>query len=348
MYVENTLLRTQPMEFFKTYAVSPPNDAGSYQTMDPSVPRPPGVGLDRPVIVPIQTLTKVQTLWSDPGNTVLPSDSDKVEYQKVVKGAVVYADVVDVDRDKPGAKTLKLSTTYNAGLVPVWYLPWCSSRLIELYIKDVGADMDNTEENPRIFFTAALSGCSVFVDGAPSHPRVVHAGINGKLKDDAANFWRSMLFKLSSTSSVPINDHLMELNKFQYQGTVWADAYKQFLQADHRDILTIKDVNEWASVFGIRYGRLWSFYVQRNATVSTVRVIKKSDVGVNKVGGEKRLFLKNTEFNVTTQTQKGRGLFSKSKTLYLAHEEFARPIIIEEIYPTRQARIEPKRALLVS
>lgn len=342
--VDNGLLLKRPMDFFKKYAISPPDDAGS-RTVD--VP-----GKTMKTLVGNQTLTKSLELWSDPDEAVLPKDISRIDYQKVVGGKVVWADVIDVERDKPGAKSFKLSMDEGPDLVPIYYLPWCSGKLMELRIPDVGADMDNIGEHPRLFVTAALSGCSVFVDGHPARPRIVHAGINGALKVDAAAFWRSMLGKIGSKTGVGIDDHLREANKHEYMATPWAFAFKQFLQADHRDTLEIREVQEWASVFGIRFGRLWSFYLQRNATATTYRIVKKSSTQVvkRKIGGkvmESQRMLKGSGLHVTEQVVEGEGFFSRNKTLYVVKEDVAMPIMIDSFYPTGNAHITPTRTLIV-
>ncbi len=343
MSADNDLLLKKPMEFFKHYAVSPPDDAGGM-----IVP----IEGQRPELRPIQTLSPSLEIWSDPNHIVLPKDVERIDYQIVKKNKVVFADVQDVPRDKPGAKTFKISGKQSGGLVPIYYLPWSSGKLIEIRLEDVKADMDNIDEFPRLFFTAALSGCSVYVDGDPARPRIVHAGINGALKDDAANFWRRMLSGVGTKTGRTLDDHLQEVNKSQYMNTVWGMAFKNFLQADHKNVLTIQDVKEWASVFGIRFGRLWSFYLQRNATVSTLRVVKKSQVSsttrTDPTGSTTEHSLKGTPFNVDKVVQKGKGFLGSSKTIYIAKEQFAKPLIIEEFYPTGKARIQPARSLLVT
>lgn len=333
------------MEFFKNFAISPPNDAGHDVVLMP--------GQKMATLTSKQTLTKALEIWSDEDLVVLPSGLPKptIDYQRVIAGKVVWADVIPVDRDKPGAKTfaLQMETGGNRkalktlGLVPIYYLPWSSGKLIEIRLPDVGADMDNTAEHPRLFFTAALSGCSIFVDGDPARPRIVHAGINGALKEDAATFWRSMLKNVSRNTGIPIDDHLREVNKNQYMATVWAKGFKNFLQADHKSTLDITDVKEWASVFGIRFGRLWSFYLQRNVTATTYRLVKKKDTHIFKPNANTSIrVLKSSGLDVV---EKDNGFFSKS--VYVVKEEVAMPMTIEEFYPTGNARITPYRHTII-
>ncbi|WP_295851030.1 hypothetical protein [uncultured Xylophilus sp.] len=339
---DNELLLARPMDFFKRYAVSPPDDAGSR-----TVPVPGRLA----TLVANQTLTKSLELWSDPNHTVLPPSVERIDYQQVIGGKVVWADVTTVERDKPGAKTFKITMEEADGLVPIYYLPWCSGKLMEMRLPDVGADMDNIAEHPRLFFTAALSGCSVFVDGHPARPRIVHAGINGALKTDAVAFWRDMLNGISVKTGRPIDDHLREANKLEYMNTPWAMGFKQFLQADHRDTMEIREVKEWASVFGIRFGRLWSFYLQRNATATTYRLVKKSDTTIltHKYTKEKFRVVKNQpHLVVASQVQKGHGFFSRDKTIHVVKEDVALPLMIDEFYPTGQAHIKPERRIIAT
>ena len=68
-----------------------------------------------------------------------------------------------------------------------WWLPWQSRHIVTLKIDALNGmlkDAANVDfPNPGLFFTAALSGCSVFVRGHVQHPSVYHAGIDGKLFD---------------------------------------------------------------------------------------------------------------------------------------------------------------------
>lgn len=215
----NKMLRTKPLEFMKQYAVSPPDGAGMSVVDDPAG-RLNAEGMPMKTTAPNQTLTPARTVWNDPGGVIKGDQVNSIDFRQVVAGGAVYVDVVDVVRDKPGAKTFDISKVNAGGRVPIHFLPWNSGSLVSMKLPDAGADMDNPE-NPNIFFTAALSGCSVFVDGHPARPRVVHAGINEKLTMTAKGFWEQRLFDLARLPGQSIDDHLRSVNKGQYSKTPW-------------------------------------------------------------------------------------------------------------------------------
>lgn len=326
----NQLLRDKPMDFMRRFAVSPPSGAG-YSV----VPNPLG-GMG--TLAPNQSLTPKQTIWKDALGTAMPAATPMVGAMRVAKGGVVWVNVVDVPRDKPGAKTFDVSMTSQGDRVPVHFLPWDGmGSLVEMYLRDPGADLDDPD-NPNIFFTAALSGCSVFVDGDPTRPHVVHAGIDGKLKVDAADFWRDRLIDLGRMKSVPLplDDHLQEVNKDQYgDSSMWIRGYRNWLEASAGDTMTIRRVSGWACVFGIRFGRHWSFYVQRNATVSLTTLVKRSDVDRSTKTAP---VLKGSATPVQATVQK-KGLFGK-KVVYSSTTDHARPVVIESFYPRGGAVIK--------
>ena len=65
---------------------------------------------------------------------------------------------------------------------PIFFLPWQANRVTKIKLStpdDVGGDV-------RIFFTAALTGCSVFVEGDPKNPTVYHANAKADMPDGLA------------------------------------------------------------------------------------------------------------------------------------------------------------------
>ena len=206
--------------------------------------------------------------------------------------------------------------------------------MVTMKLKEANGEDNDDPDNPGIFFTAALSGCSVFVDGAPTRPRIVHAGLTGKIAQTAKDFWEERLVDLAGHQGMPIDDHLLSIDKSRYMNTIWGRAYKQWLEDEYKGVLTINSVSEWACVFGIRFGRLWSFYLQKNATVTTHRVLKKSDVSSSKSHGKRVFKHKGTNLPVNVRA-KGKGLISRHKKIYTLTQSYARPIMIEEFFPTR-------------
>lgn len=124
-------------------------------------------------------------------------DQTKVEFTKLKveeQGErMAYISLEKVTRDKVGALTFSCSTAdatptaARATQVPIWWLPWQSHHMVKMKIATqptlVLDSAGQVLPNPDVFFTAAVSGCSVFVRGDPSGPSVYHGGIDGKLVD---------------------------------------------------------------------------------------------------------------------------------------------------------------------
>lgn len=315
----NQLLRERPLDLFRRHAVSPPGMA------------------------PGQTTTSLHTIWRDAQNKVLTEGGvdDTIGNLRVTSGGIKYINLKQsTDPVKRGSLTFSYSDGPQDDAVPVHFLPWRSQHLYEMHLPEVGADIDNIDANPRIFFTAALSGCSVFVDGNPARPRIVHAGIDGALKTDTAKFWRKQLHTLAKQRGQLVEENLQEINRNNYTDTVDVIAYKRWLQARHSDRFSVKEVKEWASVFGIRFGRLWSFYLQRNATITTMRFVKKSDVTKRFVNDSRTDFLDRNGVNLNRTVTKRR--FRSDKKVYVATEVHNRPMDIKPFYPQGDGTIRIK------
>ena len=101
-------------------------------------------------------------------------------------------------------------------LVPIWFLPWDSAgAVIEL---DIPAKGTVRGDDPDIFFTAAVNGCSVFFRGTPKSPVVYHAGgdtCKGSDHVAAAKFWRDLMMGnvLGKDVAAP---GMKEVNKTDY------------------------------------------------------------------------------------------------------------------------------------
>lgn len=201
----------------------------------------------------------------------------------------------------------------RADLLPIYYLPWRPDRFVRMTIPayrtenvmefgnpknlepfgkqaistkpgypklDVGVD----PYNPHLFFTAALTGCSVFVYGDPRQPTVTHVGTQTDTPygDDCASFWRELLLverfqrlhHEGSAYEVNVDDYMGET------GSVW--AFRRWL-ARQPEKFTVKSITPFGSVFGIRYGSLWSFYLQESAFIDRYRVVQKTRTRVARV-----------------------------------------------------------------
>jgi hypothetical protein len=204
-----------------------------------------------------------------------------------------------------GADTIVVTThDPGAGLVPAWFMPWNSaggtvSLSIPSKVKfDLGFWQANAhyggssgkgkivEEYPTFFLTAAINGCSVFVTGASTEPKIFHSGSGGTVEGDAVQVWRDMVLNITGKS--PAEMDMAEVNKTKYvkdgtkssQGantTRMANRFEDVLNRYYeKGPVQIKEVRPWGAVFGVcdEFGS-WTFYLQENATIRYDVVEKK-------------------------------------------------------------------------
>lgn len=177
----------------------------------------------------------------------------------------------------------------RAGYLPAYFLPWDKNGgIVEMTIPDLDPARPKTEY-PDLFFTAALSGCSVFVKGPARKPIVQHCGIetggssvfNGM---SAEEYWRFLSDYVEMSSKLRYNaDIAGEANKADYvSGHVLPDGSKttknalrfekmlkkHYAKPGSRPI-DVQVVFPWGCVFGLRdaLGN-WTFYLQENASIS--------------------------------------------------------------------------------
>ena len=272
-----------PLEFAKDKSICPPDNIAGYKgksatTLDTSGYKGVGPDPERPV--------------------------GSVRYARVMKSKKVgYIEMFNdmrpggaraEDRNDEGKGVIRMTAGYTqmGDAEPVYFLPWDESgAIVKLTIPRKG----ELATDPDIFFTAAINGCSVFVQGSANAPTVYHAGGNTGRQDhnDAARFWRMALRNHIRTSETAQGRGQVaaEINKTHYvktPGTVgnsttpvaqqYEDELKRLLKKNKSVKITM--VNPWGCVFGVRTGNDWAFYLQENGTVvcnyvtdSTVRTI---------------------------------------------------------------------------
>lgn len=104
--------------------------------------------------------------------------------------------------------------------------------------------------------------------------------------------------------------------------TANTDEYLRWLKTLPSGPVTVSHVVPWGCVFGIRYGRLWSFYLQENAVIHTYKVVAKY----------------STE--TVTDTKKVLGAFNKNVTQDVSVRKLAklestvnRPVKVRDFFP---------------
>ena len=91
----------------------------------------------------------------------------KLQKHDSFHGALTFQAIIPSGKDK-----------IPPGHIPVWFLLGKVDHLIEMTIPKRENEDDDGPDDPKIFFTAAINGCSVFVRGDPRSPTVTHAGIS--------------------------------------------------------------------------------------------------------------------------------------------------------------------------
>ncbi|HEU4630716.1 MAG TPA: hypothetical protein VFS08_13275 [Gemmatimonadaceae bacterium] len=269
------------LAFMKTRALCPPNEVENYRgrlatTLDTSSFSP--------------TATTANYKVDSVGYRVMPRDR-KVAYVELYEdrdrsGIMAKTDldgniISRGEQNIEGIGVIRFRSSFDErpGWAPVYFQPWDSSgAIVRLRIPPKGT----TDPDPDIFLTAAINGCSVFVQGSADSPTLYHAGGDTGQSDhnQAARFWREALAKhiRDSASARGRGSLAAEVNKTEYvktPGTVGnattprAQEYERWLKAklDKAGRFTVTMVNPWGCVMGIRTGTTWSFYLQENATV---------------------------------------------------------------------------------
>ncbi|HTV42642.1 MAG TPA: hypothetical protein VMF08_18910 [Candidatus Sulfotelmatobacter sp.] len=251
-----------PLEFAKENSICPPDDIGGYKGKQAAV-------LDTSGYKGI-----------GPGTEVTSVKYSRVMRSKKIGYIELFNDMRAVGNNE-GLGVVRLKTQYStfgeAG--PVYFLPWdAGGAIVKLRIPNKGAHAPD----PDIFFTAAINGCSVFVQGNPDAPTVYHAGGGTGRSDanDAARFWRQTLANhIKDSQSAQGRGKIGgEVNKTDYvktpgtvnnQSTPRAEAYERQLKEklNKKKSFQVTTVFPWGCVFGVRTGVNWAFYLQENATV---------------------------------------------------------------------------------
>lgn len=259
-----------PMSVAKHFAICPPSDLGGYTGQH---------------IHDINT-SAIPMFGAGPGR-------DSVKFERIAASRkVIYMELFK-DSGGVGNNEGRDVLRFNAqedpfgDARPIYFLPWDSGgAVVQLTIPRKGV----RDEDPDIFFTAAINGCSVFVQGTPQQPTIYHGGGDTGRSDhqDAARFWRQAVKShIDGMHNVMDGQVHSEVNKTHYiktPGTVAnsstprAEAYEKLLkdELEKRGKFQVQMVNPWGCVFGIRTGEDWEFYLQENATVICQYISRRS------------------------------------------------------------------------
>ncbi len=280
------LLHDRPLDLFRRYAVSPPDAAIGDEVTDAL-----GATVRRRVMQ-VASRSPIATNGTFRGLFNSRADFSGSGFEHGVVGAkkIAWVKIVE-DTVRHGALTFKAIipdsiATAPADHIPVWFLPWESRQLVEMTIPPRQSEDDDDPDDPGLFFTAGINGCSVFVRGDARSPTITHAGISqGQTPygDNPAEFWRHLLNAHLAAEQGPsrISGEVNNTHYINQTGrsgeafTANSDRYLKWLQTLPSGPMKVSSVTPWGCVFGIRYGRLWSFYLQENAVVNTYTIVAK-------------------------------------------------------------------------
>lgn len=279
---ENEKFMKDPLAYMRKRSICPPDNIVGDNTRGNTATR-----LDTSTFVPTFTSLNAQPRDIRYARVM---NSMKVAYIKMFKDKRKDPNI----RNDEGVDTIRFKSQFGskAGYMPVYFLPWdVSGAIVRLTIPAKGT----MNPDPDIFFTAAINGCSVFVQGADTTPTVYHAGGDTGQSDhnQAARFWREALQRhINNTASAGARGRIMaEVNKTDYiktPGTIGnsttpkAMQYEALLKQNlDKGKFSVYMVNPWGCVMGIRTGNNWSFYLQENGTV-ICNIVSKTGVEVRK------------------------------------------------------------------
>lgn len=320
-----------PLEFFRTTTVNPPAEVVQYrQTQNIALDAQLRFFSDRGAI-------GRNNIAYTSGQVIPQVVWIEFEQDPVYPGAVKFT--VDYAQAQPNAATYTdVSADFEQRVdardrLPVWYLPWKPNHLAGLTIpryreenvRDFRGPTDARElfidpYNPHLFFTAGLTGCSVFAYGDPRSPTIVHAGTNTSTPygDDSARFWRELLFVERFQRRVH-GGIAREINVGDYMGDT--PSFQDFNAWLGRQPSTfvVEQVINFGSVFGIRYGAHWSLYLQQNAIVMRYKLEKRTRRTETQTGGILGFFTKTVVSEVQYEVKKDTTI--------------TRPISVRPFYP---------------
>lgn len=276
-------LERDPLEFLKTHSVLPQDytghNPGIFNKANSATPG--GADIDETLV--IQRRLR------------------QIAYTKVAR-------VVDPQNQSEQKNTYKLffETGTQAGFdaadyVACWFLPWASNHLTRMQIPPKLPPKPGAGKSPLdpdLFFTAAISGCSVMVAGDPRAPIVTHGGTTdnrSNLKADNAFVggnsrlhWQDLFQKDLTKHGLALPIH--GIHKGDYVNTAFsgttpeAAQYESFLKSSSAKSMRIDRVMPQGCVFGVRDATgSWSFYLQKTVTFTFTRLRKKGRFNVKYV-----------------------------------------------------------------
>lgn len=197
------------------------------------------------------------------------ADEKAVRSQKY-KATILKLNFMSVD-SMAGCREVKLNVARNdADSSPgIWmfYLPWSPMSVTSMKIPP--------NSGIKYFFTAGLSGCSIFVREGLMSPQIYHAGSSATCNYDATEFWEHCMFRICNNQ----RDQIMKcINKYDYlksgdqSGSATTEGFKDWLKKTYPNAKSLKVSATFGCVFGVQNmeDRTWKFYLQQRALYEIV------------------------------------------------------------------------------
>ena len=267
---KNKAFMEDPIGFMKKYSVCPADDIGMY------------IG-DKAVSMNTSGTTGSDYVYSmiDPTKAVA-----WLNFSKKPRGSGVNLAFIP---KAEGVISVDGNYAEQSGKVKSYFLPWTAGGgIIKISIPTKGTVP--SAQDADFFFTATITGCSIFIKGTPQAPEVYHAGGDTKQNDplQAALFWRNLMATYSGPGAVA-----KEVDKTQYisdptarkkgTNTQNSETFEDWLKSNKPADLDIQMVFPWGCVMGLRdKNGDWKFYLQENATILFTKWKKKSILSVRK------------------------------------------------------------------
>jgi hypothetical protein len=251
----NKKFMADPIAFMQKYAVAPADDVQK-DIGDEAVSMPTTASNEDYVFSNMPQTSKVAWL----------------NFSKRARGAGYSASFC---ASAEGGITVDGSFNERPHKVKSYFLPWTAGGgIISLAIPAIGPA--NPDNDVKYFFTATITGCSVFIKGTQRAPIIYHAGGETGRSNPvlAALFWRNLMNRYAGTGAI-----VGEVNKTDYisqigQGTKSSPAtahsqeFETWLKANSSKDLDISWTFPWGCVMGVRDNQGdWTFYLQENVTI---------------------------------------------------------------------------------
>jgi hypothetical protein len=266
----NKKFMADPIAFMQKYAVAPADDVQK-NIGDRGINMPNALGNQDYVFSRMPQANSIAWL----------------NFAKRARGAGYSASFVPAAE---GGVTVDGSFDEREGKVRSYFLPWTAGGgIIALAIPPV--KRTGVDNSPKYFFTATITGCSIFVKGTRRAPVVFHAGGQTGQNDpvQAASFWRNLMTHYSGAA--PIAGEINKTHYVSQQGlgtaqspaTAHSQAFENWLKANSPSDLDISWTFPWGCVMGVRDDNGdWTFYLQENVTIFYSKFTKAHWYSTNK------------------------------------------------------------------